>query len=135
MPACRECKFWNAPGGTTPVAAECRRIAPMKRAAAEPHAGLWPFTRVDDWCGEFQKDHARPPADAKTPQQPDANMILKWDTRSGPYFLTVRHEPSGTRIERRAGSSYDIWVTRGRPVHIGVDGTQLTVERGKEEPK
>lgn len=48
MPACHECRFWDAKAG--PNLGYCRRRSPSRRPK---DYGAWPVTRPVDWCGEF----------------------------------------------------------------------------------
>lgn len=71
-PACANCYLWGrdrfgrALGGYNAdgSASECRKRAPIARPDdTDPFAGKrhFPFTKADDWCGEFLPS---PPKDA-----------------------------------------------------------------------
>lgn len=56
---CATCRFWHRDrsGDERTGWGQCRRMPP----AAPPieidrlvHVGVWPSTRKDDWCGEWQ---------------------------------------------------------------------------------
>ena len=56
---CVNCRFHDPKGS---VLCYCRRHAP-KYSDLNPHTGAsdWPIVRNNDWCGEFEPYHHRPP--------------------------------------------------------------------------
>lgn len=55
---CALCKFWNVSAefrakARDEVFEQCRRHAPSMPNPETNHQ-KWPFTRGDDWCGDFE---------------------------------------------------------------------------------
>ena len=51
-PACNSCPHWKQ---ATTATGECRRNPPSPVPLPERRMGaIWPITKADDWCGEFE---------------------------------------------------------------------------------
>lgn len=55
QPTCTRCKWWRQ--GRSVLIGECRRMPPAF-IDSPTDARAWPFTKRDDWCGEFQESEA-----------------------------------------------------------------------------
>jgi hypothetical protein len=54
---CDKCKWWVQ--GLSKLIGECRRMPPSFIDHI-PDARVWPFTKREDWCGEYVPKEPKP---------------------------------------------------------------------------
>ena len=80
--SCQQCRFWHllSSEGQGSGKYECRRFPPLPRlnSKGDPITGVvFPFTKADDWCGEFENITELQPELVQVPGVRGTNLELK----------------------------------------------------------